>query len=352
MALPVRSINLTPFHSSVHSSYPFILFLAFIYRVVKSTEDCPVVSSYRRALWLYPLFQIPLMCLAACLIAALLFWLLGLGRPNVAVAIAIDLSGSTYNEEISNFNAPGTVMAQEVQAVQAYIQQNTQQLKQPNAIQIFGFAGKTVPLTNAFQTDGQQVSDQLTGAMRQLQRRVVSSTQQVVQILGQGTNLDRAIQSGTNAFASVQKRCRELLLVTDGMGQVSDNAIADAIDKQVKINAIVLGTNAPEIRSATQSTNGLYISGDVQNLQGFFTRIFFQHINSNLPWVWFWLGAAWISLMWTLIMPLDRWIFQGWLGFGWPLAGKLSLGNAFFWSIATLPIVWRLAGGLPFLSRC
>ena len=310
------------------------------------------MSRHRRALWLYPLFQIPLMCLAACLIAALLFWLLRFGRPNVAVAIAIDLSGSTYSEQISSFNAPGTVMAQEVQAVQAYIQQNTQQLRQPNAIQIFGFAGKTVPLTNAFQTDGQQVSEQLTGAMRQLQRRIGSSAQQVTQVLGRGTNLDRAIQSGTDAFASVQKRCRELLLVTDGIGQISPGAIAAAIAQRVKINAIVLGTNAPAIQAATFATQGLYLSGDVQNLQGFFTKTFFNHFNSNLKWVWFWLGAAWISLMWTLVLPLDRWIFQAWLGFGWPLAGKLSLGNAFFWTLATPLIVWRLAGGLPFLSQC
>ena len=74
------------------------------------------LSRYRRPLWRYPLFQIPLLLLGACLAAALLFWLLGLGRVPVAVAIALDLSSSTYSSE---FNAPGSIMAQEVQAVQA-----------------------------------------------------------------------------------------------------------------------------------------------------------------------------------------------------------------------------------------
>ena len=79
------------------------------------------MGSYRVKLWNYPLFQIPLICCGLCLVAATLFWLLGFGRPKVAVAIALDLSGSTYNNQIELFNSPGTIINKEVQAVQADI---------------------------------------------------------------------------------------------------------------------------------------------------------------------------------------------------------------------------------------
>ncbi|MEW5856817.1 MAG: VWA domain-containing protein, partial [Cyanobacteriota bacterium] len=84
------------------------------------------MSRSRRGLWLYPLFQIPLMLLGACIVVTALIWLLGLGRPPVAVAIALDLSSSTYGTQ---FNAPGTVMDREVAAVRSYLQQNAQQLR-------------------------------------------------------------------------------------------------------------------------------------------------------------------------------------------------------------------------------
>lgn len=77
----------------------------------------------RRPLWRYPLFQIPLMCLGACLVIAILVWTLEIGRPKVSVAIAIDLSPSTYQPQA--FNASGTLMAQEVEAVRIYLRQNT-----------------------------------------------------------------------------------------------------------------------------------------------------------------------------------------------------------------------------------
>ena len=68
----------------------------------------------RRQLWLYPLFQIPLMLMIGCLIVAALGWLLNWGRPPVAVAISLDLSGSTT----------GYVRQQEILAIKSYLQQN------------------------------------------------------------------------------------------------------------------------------------------------------------------------------------------------------------------------------------
>ncbi|EDX77700.1 hypothetical protein MC7420_3024 [Coleofasciculus chthonoplastes PCC 7420] len=298
---------------------------------------------YRRRLWLYPLFQIPLICLGICLVAAVLFALLGLGRPSVAVAIALDLSSSTFSEP-SQFNQPGTVMYQEVIAVESYLDQNAQLLRVPNQIQVFGFAGVVLPLTDSFQTDSQQVSAELNQALQNpnLIQRIVPGT----------TDLNLAIQEGTDALSPIQDHCRELLLVTDGEADVDAEVIQAAAARRVKINAVVVGGDAPDLRNAAATTGGIYHSGQVTNLETVFTNQFFRNFNSNRRWVIFWLGAAWISLMWLLILPLDRWIFQGWLKLPMNLAGQLALGNAFFWTVATLLIIWHLAKGLPFISLC
>jgi len=301
------------------------------------------VLRYRRRLWLYPLFQIPLICLGICLVAAVLFALLGLGRPSVAVAIALDLSSSTFSEP-SQFNQPGTVMYQEVIAVESYLDQNAQLLRVPNQIQVFGFAGVVLPLTDSFQTDSQQVSTELNQALQNpnLIQRIVPGT----------TDLNLAIQEGTDALSPIQDHCRELLLVTDGEADVDAEVIQAAAARRVKINAVVVGGDAPDLRNAAATTGGIYHSGQVTNLETVFTNQFFRNFNSNRRWVIFWLGAAWISLMWLLILPLDRWIFQGWLKLPMNLAGQLALGNAFFWTVATLLIIWHLAKGLPFISLC
>jgi Ca-activated chloride channel homolog len=96
----------------------------------------------KRPLWQNPLFQRPLIVLCFCLIAAALFGIFGFGRPNIAVAIALDLSGSTYQPQA--FNAPGTIMQQEVAAVKAYLEVNSK-LPNPNTIQVFGIGGGKAP---------------------------------------------------------------------------------------------------------------------------------------------------------------------------------------------------------------
>lgn len=286
----------------------------------------------RRQLWLYPLFQVPLMLMAACLIIATLGWLLNWGRPPVAVAIALDFSDSTS----------GAVRQQEIQAVNSYLQQN-QELNKPNQIQIFGFATKVRPLTDDFKAESQEVKKELD---RSLQNTKLDEQ------LGGGTNLNLAIERGTNALGSVADRCRELLIVTDGIADVSDNIINRAIDSKVKINAVVLGgKESKEVRSATRQTEGIYLQDEAGNLEMLFTDKFFARFNSNIRWVMFWLGGAFISLMWMLVLPLDRWLFQGLIGLDMTLGGQLALGNALFWTVLTVVVVVNL-WGLPFGSSC
>jgi hypothetical protein len=90
--------------------------------------------------------------------------------------------------------------------------------------------------------------------------------------------------------------------------------IAQAASQGVKINALVVGSDSSQLAAAVSATKGLYISGGGSTLQAFFTDEFFPRFNSNLRWIVLWLGAAWISLMWLLALPLDRWILQGLIG--------------------------------------
>lgn len=296
----------------------------------------------KRALWLYPLFKIPLMALIACLVAATLCILLGLGRPNVAVAIALDLSNSTYPGQ--PFNAPGTVMNREIQAVRSYVQQNSLQLKTPNQIQIFGFAGAVQPLVATFQTDSQQLETELTKALKK------PELSQAVQ--PNSTNLNLAVQKGIDSLGNTQNSCRELLLVTDGEAPLSADLITQAAALKIKINSVVVGADASALQDAAKTTQGIYFSDAVDNLEKLLTDQLFAKFNTNTRWIVFWLGCAWVALMWMLTLPLDRWIFQGWLKLPMNIAGQTAIGNAFFWSAATPAIVWRLASGIPFISQC
>jgi len=287
----------------------------------------------RRQIWLYPMFQVPLMLMLGCLILAALFSLLGWGRPTVGVAIALDLSSSTQ----------GAVRQEEIAAVKSYLAEN-QSLKNQNQIRVFGFASNVQALTNEFITDSQAVERQLDRALQdtQLQRQ-----------LGGGTNINLAIQQVTNALSSLEtNRCRELLLVTDGEADVSQTVVDGAINQGVKINAVVLGgKDAVQIRQATASTNGIYLNGEAGNLKALFTDEFFTSFNSNKRWLTFWLSCAFICAMWAIALPLDRWLFQGLMKLDMTLAGQLALGNALFWTVVTALVVWRIFG-LPFGSAC
>ena len=300
------------------------------------------MSSYRRPLWLYPIFQIPLICFGLCLVTALLFWLLGFGRPQVAVAIALDISGSTYNNKIELFNSPGTVVDREIKAVRAYLEQNNGEvLRRPNQVKVFGFGGLVKPLTGNFSSDSTKVARKLEQAL--------DSPDLAREIDPTSTDINAAIETSTNALKTVAKGCREMILVTDGQGIVSPGAIANAVANRVKINAVVLGQQALLLRGATIATRGTYLSGSSSNLSALFTDDFFNLFNSNLKWIVFWLGLAWIALMWTLVLPLDRWLFQGLMNMTMDRGGRLAISWGLFWTVATLSIIWRF-WGIPFLS--
>ncbi|HEY9641097.1 MAG TPA: VWA domain-containing protein [Coleofasciculaceae cyanobacterium] len=303
--------------------------------------------SRRRALWLYPLFQIPLMLFAVCLLAAALCWLLGLGRPNVAAAIALDLSSSTYENQA--FNAPNTIVHQELEAVRSYLTENAK-LKRPNTVQVFGFGSMVVPLTPAFQSDSAQVQTALAQTLSDpaLQQRVLPG----------GTNVNMALQETQKALSALPPGCKEILLVTDGTGdRIENTTIQAAQASKTRINVLLVTNDliqnwkGIDLAGAALQTGGVILPGQVGSLGTLFIDQFFTRFNSNLKWILFWLGLAWIALMWLLILPLDRWILQYWLKLPMNTSGQIALGNALFWTVLTPIIIWQVFG-IPFISPC
>ncbi|WP_293080939.1 hypothetical protein [Okeania sp. SIO3B5] len=64
-------------------------------------------------------------------------------------------------------------------------------------------------------------------------------------------------------------------------------------------------------------------------------------LSSNLPFVLLWLGLAWISLMWMLVIPIDHLLCYR-MKIPYYIAGKIAYFNAIFWAVAT-PILWIYA---------
>ncbi len=297
----------------------------------------------RRPLWSYPLFQIPLLLFSLCLLLVLLFVLLGWGRPSVAVVLSLDLSGSTFENNPALFNQPQTVMAQQVTAAKLYLQRNQRELVNPNAIMIHGFGRNVVFLTSGFETNGDVLLNQLEQALNR--------SDLLAQVDPTATNLSGAIATATQQLQQVPNRCRELLLITDGDAPVDPAVVAAAKAQGVKINAIVVGAHAPPLAAATQATGGQYRSATAALLEELVGRIFFEGFNTNARWPIFGLGLAGVCLMWVLVLPLDRWVLQGFLRLPMNLSGQIALLNAFFWTVAIPILLWRFPGW-PFFNPC
>ncbi|TVQ45545.1 MAG: VWA domain-containing protein [Gloeocapsa sp. DLM2.Bin57] len=305
------------------------------------------MTSYLRPLTRYPLFQIPCIFLLIFLLTTLLVWFLGIGRPTVAVAIALDLNPSTYPQ--SQFNAPGSVLNQEILAVSAYLEKNNSGiLQRPNLVTIIGFASIPRQLTTGFKDDSQLLTQELNQTL---------ANPSLIRDLGGGTDLDLAIREGIRLLNTIDDRCRELLLVTDGIASIAPETIAQARDNRIRIHAIVIGDEAEDIRMTSLLTGGVYLSVPLEaDLEKLFTNRFFNEFNNNWRWVLLCLGLTWMALMWTLVMPLDRWIFQGLFKLPLNFAGRLALSNALFWTFATPGIligIYRLLDlALPFTGSC
>jgi Ca-activated chloride channel homolog len=291
----------------------------------------------------YPIFQIPAIALISCLLATLLVFLLGLGKPVVAVGILLDLSESTEHPvKLANIPTGIKVADVEVSGVKAYLESNAN-LSVPNQVQIFGFAGEILPLTKSLATDKEKIMAELNMAMSN------KDLHQNLQYTK--TDINKALETGINTLNKSSNACKSLLLVTDGEANVSQDVINNASSNNVKINSVVVGAEASQIREATVKTGGIYLSPEAGTLEFLFGQKIFDLFNNNIKWIGLCLGATWISLMWVLVLPIDRWILQSIFGHNPNIAGTLAMGNALFWS-ALVPIVIFGLFKLPVISNC
>ncbi|ACB50388.1 unknown [Crocosphaera subtropica ATCC 51142] len=304
---------------------------------------------YRRKVIEYPLFYTPLILVGLFLAFALLFGLLNIGKPPVAVVIALDVSSSTYQGQ--SFNAPNTIMDQEVQAVNAYLEANAK-LSNPNKVQILGIGGGKAPkLTASMDSSQDVILDQLNRQLNDpnLPYQLRPEPQQ--------DDLDIVINNATEILEEQENHCKELLMVTDAGVTITQSAVTQATGKNIKLNSLVFGTESvPNLRSASRQTDGIYIDNITLSntggnyLEEVFLNDFFRQFNSNWKWIRFWLGCALIAFLWLLVLPLDRWVFQGVFNMSMEPSGKIALGIAFIGTMITVALM--IAGGLPLISPC
>lgn len=306
---------------------------------VKSSEQPASIRSIRwetrmrrRPVTSYSLFQIPLIGLPIGLTLWLFSAFLGWGQPP-AVAIALDLSGSTYFEQAERFNQSGTISFQEIQAVRSYLHYNSRLKSPPQSIQILGFGAEVAALTEGFQTDSLVLEKQLDAAL--------NSPNLADRILPNTTLLNGVIKAGTDSLSQVHNRRRSLLIVTDGRGDISQFYIDRAIANRVRINAIVVGGKSRSLEKAVRETGGTYRAGDALQLEKFFRLSFFESVFTQKAWQFLGIAVSCISSIWILILPLDRWILQDRLKLKMYLSGQISLWFAYGSTAVILVFLYR-----------
>lgn len=285
--------------------------------------------------WRYSYFQIPAILTGVFLILALLTSSLKLFPPSVSVQVMLDLSSSTY-ETTMIFRGAGTIMEAEIEAVKEYARQNAS-VANPNLLSLSGFASQVIPITQNFSHDPREIEQSL--------EQVVQPS--IASQIGSGTDLNVAVEKGLDSLKSQIRRCKEMLIVTDGQTQLQENLIYQTINSGVRLNFLIVEQSIPSNLSEISSkTGGIALPANLSNIRELVSEDFRQKFNSNARRINFFLGLAFISLMWMLVLPLDRFL-QTYRKMRFDWAGRIALINALFWTVVIL-----LRVGFPFLSGC
>jgi len=288
--------------------------------------------------WRYAVFQISAACLAICLVLAIFATQLGWFPRLVAVHLALDLSGSTYENTQGSFRKPGTIMAQEIEAVNAYATRNSS-LSQPNLISVSGFADAVVPITDQFSSNPQEIEQ----AINQVVQPSLANR------IGGSTNINLAVENGISQLKKQPSRCTEMLVITDGVFKLEPQAIQQAQANNVKLNFLVVREPlTSEINRWARQTGGIALEASPSSISELLSEKVFDRFNAN-PLVPLFYGLAFISLMWMMLLPFERFLDK-YLRIRIDRASKIAVYNAMFWTVAT-PI-YLIASGLfnPFQS--
>lgn len=284
--------------------------------------------------WRYPIFQIPALLTVIFLTLGVLTYNLGWFPPNVSVQMMLDLSSSTY--ESGSFKSPGTIMAAEIEAVKDYARQNAKS-DNANLLSLSGFADQVIPITENFSGNSTEIEQAID--------RVVQPN--IQQEIGGGTNLDLAIENGLKSLNTQKQQCKEMLVFTDGAVNLKPLLVTRVKLSGVRLNFLVV--DQPVSTSLAQVagvTGGVALPANVNNIKELLSGQLRERFNSNSRFVNLFFGLAFISLMWMLVLPIDRFL-QTLVHIRFDFSGKIALFNAWFWTIVTL--LWL---GLPVYQGC
>lgn len=254
--------------------------------------------------------------------------------------MALDLSSSTYGD-VANFRQSGTVMTAEIEAVKEYARRNAS-LASPNLISVSGFGDQVVPITTQFSSNPTDVE---TALDQVVQPPLISR-------LGGGTNLDAAVEDAVNQLAPQVGRCKEVVVVTDGQAVLKPQIRDRALASRTKLNFLLVNTQQEVPRNLEEDANktgGIAILASPKNLVTLLSQRLFNQVNRN-PFVILFSGLAWISLMWALILPLERFL-RSVIGIRPATASRFVVFNTIFWTTAT-PIALLFLGLLSNLGTC
>lgn len=283
--------------------------------------------------WRYALFQIPALFTVIFFALAVLTSNLGWFPPNVSVQMMLDLSSSTYSN--ADFKAAGTIMAAEIEAVKDYARQNANSGK-ANLLSLSGFANQVIPITEKFSSNPTEIEQAID--------QVVQPS--IEQQIGGGTNLDLAVENGLKSLSTQKQQFKEMLVFTDGVVSLKPWLVARVKLSGVRLNFLVVDQPVSiSLAQVAGLTGGVALPVSVNNIKELVSGQLRERFNSNSRIVNLFFGLSFISLMWMLILPIDR-LLQRLMHIRFDYSGKIALFNAVFWTAVTL--FWL---GLPVYQR-
>jgi len=289
--------------------------------------------------WRYAIFQIAAALTGLFLLLALLTPRLGWFPNLVSVQIAIDLSGSTYQNDSKLFRSQGTIIQQEIDAVKAYVDKNAS-LPKPNLLSVSGFADRVVPITSNFSSNREEIYQAID--------RVIQPS--IVQQIGGGTNINLVVENGLSQLKTQKARCQQMLVITDGVFELETQQASEASKNGVKLNFLIVGQPlTSKIDMWARKTGGISFSSSPNNISQLLSGQVFNRFNTS-PLIPIFLGLTWMSFMWMMLLPIDR-FFEKYLRIRVDISGQIALFNAAFWTLAT-PVLLLLAGLVNPFHQC
>jgi len=141
-----------------------------------------------------------------------------------------------------------------------------------------------------------------------------------------------------------------MLVITDGVFELDTQKASEASKNGVKLNFLVVGQPlTSKIDAWARKTGGIALSASPSNISQLLAGQVFNRFNTS-PLIPIFLGLAWMSFMWMMLLPIDRFL-EKYLRIRVDISGQIALFNAAFWTWAT-PALLLLAGLINPFHHC